>query len=119
MVDDYLSLEPAPELVVFRARLGLTVIDLAGGVQQPGAARAAARLASEVVATSDGYAAREVLAHQGCRAHLTGTQEQALAAAVQSSGLGLGAVPADLMADLLSAVQMSEKATARDLVAPG
>jgi hypothetical protein len=56
-----------------------------------------------------------VLAHDGCRERLTGAEERALAAAVQSSGLGSGAIPAHLQADLLTAVEISEAATTRDL----
>jgi hypothetical protein len=118
MVEHYLGLEPTPEFLVFRARLGLTVIDLAGNVDQPNAARAATRLMSEAVAAGDGYVARDVLAHDGCRARLADTQELALSAAMQSSGLGHGAMPAYLMADLLAAVKMSETATARNLTTP-
>ncbi len=117
MTEHYLGLEPAPGLVVFRTRLGLTVIDLAGG-GQPSAAQAVARLVGEAVAAGDGYAARDVLAHDGCRARLTGTEERALSAAVQYSGLGHAAIPARLMADLLAAVKMSEVTTARNLATP-
>jgi hypothetical protein len=53
-LERYLGLEPAPELVLVRARLGLTVIDLAGGIEQPHAAQAAIRLVHEAVATGDG-----------------------------------------------------------------
>ncbi|SBW22521.1 hypothetical protein FDG2_2765 [Candidatus Protofrankia californiensis] len=118
MVEHYLGLTPAPELLVFRGRLGLTVIDLAGGVEQPDAAQAASRLVGEAVAAGDGYAARDVLAHDGCRARLASAEEQALSASMQSSGLGRGAIPADLMADLLSAVEMSQAAAARNLAIP-
>ncbi|WP_322760613.1 hypothetical protein [Frankia sp. Cr2] len=61
-----------------------------------------------MAAAGDGYAAREVLSHEGFRTRLTRAEQQALSAAVQSSGLGRGAIPADLMADLLSAVTMNE-----------
>jgi hypothetical protein len=73
---------------------------------------------SAAVAAGDGYVARDVLAHDGCRARLADTQELALSAAMQSSGLGHGAMPAYLMADLLAAVKMSETATARNLTTP-
>jgi hypothetical protein len=65
MADYYLGLEPAPEVLAFRTHLGLTVIDLAGGIGQPDATQAATRLVSEAVAAGDGYAARDVLAHDG------------------------------------------------------
>ncbi|MBG0818654.1 hypothetical protein [Planomonospora sp. ID82291] len=46
---------------------------------------------------------------------LTGTEKQALEAAVQAAGLGLGAIPAPLMADLLTAAHTSEIALERAL----
>lgn len=118
MVEHYLGFEPARELVVFRTRLGLTMIELAGGVEQPHTAKAAARLVHEVVAAGDGYAARDVLAHDGCRAHLTGSEKRALSAVVQTSGLERGAIPGYLMTDLRAAVMTSETVTARNLVTP-
>jgi len=48
------------------------VIDLAGGTEQPDAAQAAAHLVGEAVTARDGYAARDILAHDGCRARLAG-----------------------------------------------
>ncbi|MGH3800268.1 MAG: hypothetical protein ACRDTD_09080 [Pseudonocardiaceae bacterium] len=115
MVEHYLGLEPVPELIVFRTRLGLTVLDLAGGVEQPSAAQVTTRLVGEAVAAGDGYAARDVLTHDGCRARLTGAEKRALSAAMQSSGLGSDALPTHLTADLLTAVEISEAATARGL----
>lgn len=115
MVQHYLGLEPAPELMLFRARLGLTVIDLTGGITQPTAAQAAARLIQETVATGDGYAGRDVLAHEGCRAVLATSEKRAISATVRYSGLDRGAIPGNLMTDLLAAVKMSETATARNL----
>jgi len=118
MVQHYLGLKPALELVVFRARLGLTVIDLAGGITQPHAAQAAARLVHETVAAGNGYAARDVLAHEGCRALLAASEKRALSATVRYLGLERGAIPGNLMTDLLAAVKMSETTTARNLATP-
>ncbi len=115
MVEHYLALEPEPPLLVFRVRLGLTMIRLAGSVEQPATAQAATRLASEVVMSGDGYAAREVLAHGEFRTWLGDAEKRALAAAVQSSGLGCGVMPEDLITTLLAAVKMSEAATVRNL----
>jgi hypothetical protein len=47
-------------LVLFRTRLGLAVIDLAGSIARPNVAQAAGRLLREVVVAGDGYAARDV-----------------------------------------------------------
>ncbi|MDT5025249.1 MAG: hypothetical protein QOE61_1675 [Micromonosporaceae bacterium] len=118
MVEHYLTLGRAPELLLFRARLGFAVIDLAGGVGQPQAVKPAAQLVGEAVAAGNGYVARDVLAHDGIRTLLTDAEEQALSATVRSSGLGRGAIPAHLMTDLRSAIAISEAATARSLAAP-
>lgn len=115
MVEHYLALEPEPPLLVFRVRLGLTVIRLAGSIERSAAAQATTRLASEVVMSGDGYAAREVLAHGEFRTWLGDAEERVLAAAVQSSGLGCDVMPEDLMATLLAAVEMSEAVTVRNL----
>jgi hypothetical protein len=117
MADRYLDLEPSPELLVFRTRLGLAVIDLAGGTGQPGTVQIAARLVDEAVTAADGYAAQDLLTHDKCRARLTSPQKQAQTATVQSSGLSNSTIPAHLMTDLLAAVETSETATARSLAA--
>ncbi|MFC0861664.1 hypothetical protein ACFHYQ_05060 [Sphaerimonospora cavernae] len=115
MMDAYLSLGSASEFVVFRTRLGLTVIDLASGTAHRNAERAATRAVSEAVAAGDGYVARDILAHDLCRAVLTDAEERALTSAVRSSGLDQGTIPEHLLADLLPAVETSEAVAARSL----
>ncbi|WP_204050722.1 hypothetical protein [Microbispora siamensis] len=107
MTDAYLELGSAPEYVVFRTRLGLAVVDLVGSMERPEASRAATRLVSEAVAAGDGYVARDVLAHKGCRTMLTRSEECALNSAVQSSGLARATIPKHLLADLLTSVEAS------------
>ncbi|MFI7707500.1 hypothetical protein [Nonomuraea sp. NPDC049480] len=104
----YLDLEPADELVVFHTRLGLTVLDLAGGPGQPDTAPIAARLVSDVLTAGDGYAARDLLSYQACRLALTDADEQRLTAAVEAAGLGSDGIPEPLAGDLHAAVQQSE-----------
>jgi hypothetical protein len=118
MIGQYLASELMPGYAVFRARLGLTVIDLVSSTGQAGADRAYIHLISETLAAPDGYAARDVLAHDGCRAKLTDAEERALTSAVRSAGLGLGAIPAPQMADLLAAVKLSETVIERSVDAP-
>ncbi|MEU7002667.1 hypothetical protein [Nonomuraea sp. NPDC046570] len=114
MCERYQALAPSPGLPVFRARLGLTVIDLASSIGQIDT-RAATHLVHEAIENADGYVARDILAHNGCRAALTDEEERALTLAVQSAGLGLGSLPAHLMADLFRAVKTSERAIERSL----
>jgi len=118
MAGHYLALEPDPQLLVFSVRLGLIVVDLAGDTQPRAVDRAAARLIRQTAEYGDGYAARDVLAHNACRARLTDAEEHALAAAMLSSGLGRGQLPQKLMTDLQTAVKASEVITARNLAIP-
>jgi hypothetical protein len=118
MIEQYLAGTRAPEHAVFRARLGLTVVDLTSCADQTKLGLVYAGLISEALASADGYVAREVLAHDGCRAMLIGTEERALTSAVRSSGLGLGTIPVPLMADLYTAMMLCETAMKRSLAAP-
>jgi hypothetical protein len=118
MVQRCLSFRPTPGLLAFAVRLGLAVIDLAGGIERPAAAQVATHLVRQAVAVGDGYAARDVLAHAGCRSLLDRDDEQALSAAVQASGVGGGTIPSHLFADLVTAVDISERAAARCLESP-
>jgi hypothetical protein len=119
MVEQYLNLEQAAGLHFAHVRLGLAVIDLAGAVDQPAARRVARYLMRQVVAVGDGYAARATLTHAMCRSHVTDGEEQALSATVYAAGLDHGALPDQLMADLMAAVGTSESAVARHLDATG
>ncbi|MFB4284833.1 hypothetical protein ACBJ59_56865 [Nonomuraea sp. MTCD27] len=103
---------------VFQARLGMAVADLTSLVAPGKVGAVYARLIGEAIASADGYVAREILAHDGCGRMLIGAEEQALASAVQSAGLGLGTIPDALLTDLLAAVERSETAVGRALDAP-
>ncbi|MFC8845772.1 MULTISPECIES: hypothetical protein [unclassified Micromonospora] len=92
----------AAGLVVFHTRLGMCLIDALGGVEQPAAQPIAADLIER--ARSDGYAARDVLGHPGCRAILTQRQAEQLTDQVTACGLGTGGVPEPLLAELAVAL---------------
>ncbi|MFG6197800.1 hypothetical protein [Nonomuraea sp. JJY05] len=118
MIEQYLAGTRAPGQAVFRARLGLTVVDLTARADPTKLGPAYACLISEALASADGYVAREVLSHEGCKAMLIGTEEQALATAMQSSGLGLRTIPAHLMPDFFAAVMLCETVLERSLPLP-
>ena len=88
---------PEPGLAVFWTRLGLSLID-ALAPDQPRARALASRLLHH--ATDDGYAARDVLAHPGCRRMATGEQLRRLRNLVDACGLDRGHLPADYTAQL-------------------
>jgi hypothetical protein len=115
MLDSYQQLVPAPGLAVFQTRLGLSVIDLAGGVDHSGARDVAAGLARRAVEFRDGYAAREVLRHGGCLGMLPDDQARVLAELVEACALDRRELPEEAEAELLDALDISESAIRRQL----
>ncbi|MFC0860935.1 hypothetical protein ACFHYQ_01365 [Sphaerimonospora cavernae] len=102
-------------LVVFRTRLGLSVIDAAGGVGRSEGRAVAVTLITGAVASADGYAARELLDHPGCAALLESEQATALTRVLQASALGRRRLPERLMAKLSAALDMSDTVITRTL----
>ncbi|WP_446044789.1 hypothetical protein, partial [Streptomyces olivaceus] len=90
MVQHYLALGSAPDLAVFRSRVGLVVLDLSPESRQ---AELMHRLTSEATTHPDGYIARDVLAHSVCREGLSQDERRTLSTAVASAGLGRGSIP--------------------------
>ncbi|GGL36167.1 hypothetical protein GCM10010095_21750 [Streptomyces anthocyanicus] len=93
MVQHYLALDSAPELAVFRSRVGLVVLDLSPKTRQAEPMR---RLTSEATTQADGYLAGDVLAHPVCREGLNQDERKTLSATVASAGLGQGNIPEPL-----------------------
>ncbi|MFC5828071.1 hypothetical protein [Nonomuraea insulae] len=83
--------QPEPMTAAFRARLGLTALDLIAGRSSSSAFRLGVALVE--VASTDAYAARDVLGHQGMRSHMTDQQQQNLGAVITAAGLGIGRLP--------------------------
>ncbi|MFE3121201.1 hypothetical protein [Streptomyces niveus] len=104
MVKHYLALDAAPELAVFRTRLGLAVLDLSSRTHRGEALR---RLTHEATTNGDGYIARDVLAHPMCREELSHDELVTLSTAVASAGLGQGRIPTHLEQDLWDATSVS------------
>jgi hypothetical protein len=108
MLGGYQQLDPTPQLRVFGTRLGLSAIDAAGGIKHAAARRIATDLVHRTTASCDGYAARDVLTHNGCASLLTDRQAHDLAQVVDACALGHRAIPAGLLADLSAALDISE-----------
>ncbi|MFJ3824957.1 hypothetical protein [Streptomyces nodosus] len=104
MVKHYLALDAAPELAVFRSRVGLAVLDLAPDTRR---AQALHRLTHEATTHGDGYVARDVLAHPVCRKEMSHDELGTLSAAVASAGLDQGHIPARLEQDLRNATSIA------------
>lgn len=105
--------QPEPMTAAFRARTGLTTLDLTAEHSKSGAAH----LRSTVIkiASSDAYAARDVLNHQPTRSQMTGHQEQQLLAVLTASALGAKTLPPQDMDALTGAVHTAENRL-RDLL---
>ncbi|MER5322265.1 hypothetical protein [Streptosporangium roseum] len=98
--------DPDPMTAAFRARLGLTALDLAGN--RPTAHDCDLRSAVVGVACSDAYAARDVLGHHGMRSRMTPRQEQEIVGVFAASGFGAGSIPAAHLDVLTAAVRQGE-----------
>ncbi|MGH3798677.1 MAG: hypothetical protein ACRDTD_00815 [Pseudonocardiaceae bacterium] len=115
MVRAYLRLEPSPEHLLFRTRLGLCVIDLAADAHQAGTSQVIARVIREAVAGADTYSASDVLSHELCRSSMAKADEDTLADIVELSGLRRATMPARLLDDLMTSAKTSEAKLAQVL----
>ncbi len=105
----------APGLAVFHTRLGLSFVDAIGTVDDPPVRQVAVDLIDYATATRDGYVARDVLAHNGCRELLTDSQARDLSDSVEACALGSGTLPATLLADLTAALACAEEVMERSV----
>ncbi|MFF2073406.1 hypothetical protein ACFVXG_01470 [Kitasatospora sp. NPDC058162] len=113
MLDGYEQHQREPQFAVFDTRLGLALIDVAGGTSRAAARTTARSLIVRTLEHDDGYTAREVLAHPGCFALLTDTQHRQLAATVAACGLGQRVIPPRLRTDLARALERSRSILVR------
>lgn len=95
-------------LVVFHTRLALAVVDSTARRRHPGVQNHAMTLANRIQDIGDGYAARDVLAHDDCVALLTEDQIAGLTKTLNACALGQGTIPAELHTDLQTALSNSE-----------
>jgi len=115
LVDRYQRLVPAPGLTVFSVRLGLSILDAAESAEHPGVRDVAVTLIQRAIASRDGYAAREVLAHEGCAALLTGEQTRKLAGVMEVCAMGHRRFPVRSRAGLSTALNTSEAVLSHSL----
>lgn len=95
-----------PSTAVFRTRVALTALDLAEPYGHPN--QTLLRNAIVRQASTDAYAAREAISSVALRASITAANERHLADVVESSGLGRGFMPAELLDDLTATVRTAE-----------
>ncbi|NRQ34545.1 hypothetical protein HII36_22270 [Nonomuraea sp. NN258] len=93
VVGEALSLLAAedPTTAAFRVRLALTTLDVAAGHTPSGSTRLAEAVID--VASTDAYAARDVLGHPAMRSLMTSRQHQNLTAVIAAASLGTGSIP--------------------------
>lgn len=96
-----------PNTAAFRARLGITTLDLASDRST----RAITQLRRAIVdaALSDAYAARDALRSKALCDHLTPEQEHKLNAVLAASGIGRRMLSAEQFHDLMAAVHLAEE----------
>jgi hypothetical protein len=99
-----LAIADTPELLVFTTRLGPTVIDASGGTAHSHGRVIAQSMITRVIRLRDGYATRELLAHQGCRALLTREEADALVRIADLCALGHGNIPGQVQDQLTAAL---------------
>jgi hypothetical protein len=105
---------PTSGLAVFHTRLALSFIDTLGA-EHPRTCPITSDIINQVIATHDGYAAHDVLGHDGCRAFLTDAQTRILADRVESCALDRGTIPTAQLAHITTALASAEDTIARIL----
>ena len=109
VVDGYVQRESEPGMTVFDIRLGLTILDLTGPGDDPAARRIVQDLHRRTSDATDGYAARECLAHPLFGALTTEQQVTNCQNLVHDCALGSGTLPEDLGAALSGALHASNQ----------
>jgi len=104
------------DLTVFNTRLGLATLDLFTLPERAEARLAVEELHRGAIKTSDGYAARENLAHPLCAALATDREAQECRTLLRGCALGAGTIPDELRDQLDHAVRTSDH-TIRESIA--
>ncbi|MGW6744524.1 hypothetical protein ACWGDX_27990 [Streptomyces sp. NPDC055025] len=108
LVATYLDRADEPGMTVFNTRLGLTVLDAIASTEDPTARLVVADLHRRATKTTDGYAARELLAHPSFTALATDQETQDCHALLYACALGAGAIPAGLHDKVTAAIRVSD-----------
>ncbi|MGH3694162.1 MAG: hypothetical protein ACRDRX_09320 [Pseudonocardiaceae bacterium] len=114
LVNRYLALGDIPPQVVFRTRLGLTVLDLTDDQPDP---RLAHAIQTDLLRSQDAYAVRDVLAHNGYASLVSSSARGTLTWLLDASGLGKGTMPPELLDQLTAATVTTEASLAEALTA--
>ena len=113
MVHCYERLSVRPDVAVFGVRLGLTVLDAAGGPHQAVASSHTTKLIGLTLEARDGYAIRDLLAHPYVAALLDTEHRAALDAISEASSLDAKDIPAHLRDEIDAALADSRTVLVR------
>lgn len=109
LVTTYLERPDRDDMAVFDTRLGLAVLDMIGSVKDPAAHLVVAELHRRTIKTTDGYAARETLAHPLFTALATDREAQNCRALVHACALEAKTLPSELRDQLASSLRTSDR----------
>ncbi|SFD42634.1 hypothetical protein [Streptomyces aidingensis] len=108
LIEGYVRRAAEPGLTVFDIRLGLVILDATYAAHDRSARQVSDRLHHRTVIATDGYAARECLAHPRFRTLATEQQIRDCTDLLQRCALGFGVLPDDLGTELIRALATSE-----------
>ncbi|HZX39719.1 MAG TPA: hypothetical protein VFF37_15570, partial [Streptomyces sp.] len=109
LVTTYLERPDRDDMAVFDTRLGLAVLDVVDSVKDPAARLVVAELHRRTMKTTDGYAARESLAHPLFTALATDWEAQDCRALLHACALEAGTLPSELGDQLAAALLTSDR----------
>jgi hypothetical protein len=109
LVATYLLRADEQGMTVFNTRLGLTVLDAVASTEDPAARLVVAELHRRATETTDGYAAREILAHPWFTGLATDRETQDCRALLQACALGARTLPGDWGDQLAAALRTSDR----------
>ncbi|MGW3073683.1 hypothetical protein [Kitasatospora sp. NPDC001132] len=111
----YLERPDEDGMALFDTRLGLVLLDVAASDNDPIARQVVTELHRRTMKATDGYAAREALAHPLFTALTTDRQTQDCRALLRACSLGAGTLPTDLGYHLTAALHTSDRVIRRSV----
>ncbi|MDQ0773007.1 hypothetical protein QF026_001473 [Streptomyces aurantiacus] len=110
LVTTYLERPDQDDMVVFDTRLGLALLDMVDSVKDPAARKVVTELHRRTMKTTDGYAARETLAHGLFTALATDQEVRDCRALLHACALETGTLPVELDDQLTAALRTCDRA---------
>ncbi|WP_232788945.1 hypothetical protein [Streptomyces odonnellii] len=111
----YLKRPDRNGLAVFDTRLGLAVLDLVDSPKHPATRPVVTELHRRTIKTTDGYAARETLAHPMFAILATDGEAQDCRALLHACALDTGTLPEELSGQLATALRTSNRVIRRSI----